>query len=139
MSQPSGLTIMIKISYEVTLPPSIIMMAGDETEVTVQISAEAPQGGVMISLSSEDISVAQVTPNIIIEEGQTSGTFTVTALSSEQTIINASIEGSWRAGMTVAVNGGVVSGKVLTETDPGQLEPVADAGAEYKWNYYIQR
>jgi Bacterial Ig-like domain/Carboxypeptidase regulatory-like domain len=127
MSQVSALTLTIRASYEVTLPDSMIMLAGDETEATIEINRPAPAGGLLITLSSEDASVAQVTSSVTIDEDQTSGIFIVSALSSELTTINASIDGALRASMTISVNGGVVSGKVLSETLPGQLDPVPNA------------
>ena len=74
-------------------------------------------------LESEDTGIATVDASLSLNEGETSGLFTVNAIADGNTMVNASIEGFFRSGMTVAVQGGVVSGTVY---DPA-MAPVAGA------------
>ncbi len=106
------LTLTVRTVLDVTLPPSLVSRAGDDTLVAVVLSAPAPAGGTEIALVSEDPSVALVPPSVTIGAGATEGQFVVTALRGGVTTVNASIEGSLRASMTVNVIGGVVRGRV---------------------------
>ncbi|NOZ69601.1 MAG: hypothetical protein GXP46_10270, partial [Deferribacteres bacterium] len=112
ISDPATLTLTGKSLPGVTMPASIIMPAGDTEDVTLTLSTQAPQGGLRIDLESEDPSIAYVTPSIVIQEGETSAAFTVSALTGGTTIINAYIEGTKAGSMTVTVRGGVITGTV---------------------------
>ena len=123
VSQVSILTLTVQASFDVTMPSSIIMIAGENEDFTAQLSAPAPAGGVIITFASEDSATAQVQPSVTIPEGQTSGTFEVSPVRGGTTIINASIQGALRASMTVTVRGGVVTGIVLDQ----DLNPISGA------------
>ena len=123
ISEPGTLSLSVTTFPDVTMPASIIMLAGDAQDVTLEISQPAPAGGLEIDLTSEDTGIATVDSSLHISEGETSGLFTVNAVSGENTIISASIQGFFRSSMTVAVQGGVVSGTVY---DPF-MTPVAGA------------
>jgi len=123
ISAPETLSLSVTSVPEVTLPASIILLAGDAQEVTLEISQPAPAGGLVVDLESEDTGIATVDTSLSLNEGETSGLFTVNGVSDGNTIVNASIQGFYRNGMTVAVQGGVVSGTVF---DPS-MAPVAGA------------
>ncbi|RLC30425.1 MAG: hypothetical protein DRH37_05400, partial [Deltaproteobacteria bacterium] len=129
VSTPSTLTLSVTGVPDVTLPASVIMLAGDTQEITLEISDPAPAGGLDVDLESEDPGIATVSASVHLDAGQTSGTFSVSAVSGGNTTVNSSIRGFLRSSMTVAVEGGVVSGTVY---DPS-MTPVA--GASVKVNY----
>jgi hypothetical protein len=123
ISEPGTLSLSVTTVPEVTMPASIILLAGDAQEVTLEISRPAPAGGLVIDLASEDTGIATVDASLSLNEGATSGVYTVNAVSGGNTMVNASIQGFYRSGMTVAVQGGVVSGTVY---NPSMI-PVAGA------------
>lgn len=124
VSAPRSLTLTVRTLQEVTLPASKIMLAGDTEDITVEVGAPAPAGGLRIDLEMEDPSLAQVPPSVQIPEGQLSNTFALKAIKGGTTILNASIQGAISASMTLTVRGGVVSGTVYVQS--GQdLTPVA--------------
>lgn len=123
ISDPETLSLAVTTVPEVTMPASIILLAGDNQEVTLEISQPAPAGGLVIDLESEDTGIATVDASLSINEGETSGLFMVNGVSGGNTMVNASIQGFFRSSMTVAVQGGVVSGTIY---DPS-MAPVAGA------------
>ena len=118
ISEPETLSLSVTTIPEVTIPASIILLAGDAQEVTLEISQPAPAGGLVVDLESEDPGIATVDATLNINEGETSGLFTVNGISGANTTVNASIQGFHRSSMTVAVQGGVVSGTVY---DPSMI------------------
>ena len=123
ISEPKTLSLSLTTVPEVTIPASTILLAGDSKDITLEISEPAPAGGLVVDLESEDTGIATVDTSLNINEGETSGVFTVNGVSGGNTMVNASIQGFFRRSMTVAVQGGVVSGTVY---DPSMV-PVAGA------------
>jgi hypothetical protein len=74
-------------------PPSIFI--GGFATATVTLSGPAPQGGVAITLSSDNPSIAAVPPNVTVAAGSNTTTFRVTAgTSAGSTTIKASLAGA---------------------------------------------
>ena len=120
-SGPASLTLTVISSMQVTLPSSAIVTAGETLDVDVQMSQAAPAGGTRIDFTAADADVAGVPAFVVIPEGQTTGTLSISGLSGGSTQIRALIAGAQRAAMTVAVNGGIVKGLVRDAL----LNPVA--------------
>ncbi len=123
VSGPATVVLAVGSSIDVTLPPSLVILAGETRSVTVQLAAPAGPGGQMITFNTGDSAVAGVQPAVTIAEGQAQATINVTALAGGSTPLRAYVQSALRATMTVVVQGGVVSGLVLDET----LVPVAGA------------
>jgi hypothetical protein len=84
-------------------PPGVI--GGSSSTGSVALSAPAPNGGVLVLLSSSSTAVATVPANVTVPAGHTSATFTVTTLpvtTSTPVDISASYAGvTHRASLTV--------------------------------------
>ncbi|MEQ1871798.1 MAG: carboxypeptidase-like regulatory domain-containing protein, partial [Vicinamibacterales bacterium] len=126
LSAPVSLTLTAHVAATVTLPPSLLMLAGDQTAMTVTLGAPAPAGGVRVDLGSHSPDTVAVTPSVTFNEGEVAKPVTVTAISGGSTQIDALIDGNLRATTTVTVIGGVVRGEVVT-SGPGGFTPVAGA------------
>jgi hypothetical protein len=116
------------VPFTITLPPSLVLQAGQRADVSVVLSTPAPAGGLTVTFDSSDVSVATVTPSAFFEAGTTTGTVSVSALRGGSSSIGAKVGDIRRAQMTVTVAGGLVSG-VARWTDPtdGQIKPAANA------------
>lgn len=64
--------------FSVTCPPGGLTVLGQSGLATVTLSAPAPAGGTLITLSSSDPARATVPPSVVVPSGSTSATFTVT-------------------------------------------------------------
>ena len=93
-----------------TLNP-VIVIGGNSSTGTVQLAAAAPSGGIQVSLSSSNSSVATVPSSVTVAAGATSAGFvvTTTAVSSPVTV---TISASYSGGTQTAT---------LTVTNPGGL------------------
>ena len=93
-----------------TLNP-VIVIGGNSSTGTVQLAAAAPSGGIQVSLSSSNSSVATVPSSVTVAAGATSAGFvvTTTAVSAETPVtISASYGGaSYSPTLTVTNPGGV--------------------------------
>jgi hypothetical protein len=123
VSGPATVVLAVGSSIDVTLPDSLVMLAGEIRAATVQLAAPAGPGGQMITFTTGDAAVAGVQPAVTIGEGQSQTTINVIAMAGGSTPVRAYVQGALRATMTVAVQGGVVSGLVLDEL----LAPVPGA------------
>ncbi len=126
LSTPVSLTLTAQTASTVTMPPSVLMLAGDETTVNVTLGTPAPAGGVRVDLASLSNGVASVTPALFFGQGDVTMSATVRAVSGGTTQIDAAISGTPRATTTVTVIGGVVRGDVSVATDTG-FQPVGGA------------
>jgi hypothetical protein len=82
--------------YSVTLNPTSVV-GGDPSTGTVTLTGAAPTGGISVTLSSSNTSVATVPASVTVLSGSTSATFTVTSLavaSSTQVTISGVQAGS---------------------------------------------
>jgi hypothetical protein len=123
VSAPATLSLTVKGVVDVTLPPSLLLSAGETAPIVVQLSGPAPAGGVRVDLASADAAIAQVTTTVQFAAGETSKMATVSAATGGVVSVTASIGGVPRASMTVTVRGGIVTGTVLNP----QLQPVTGA------------
>ena len=123
VSTPALLSLTVKALQDVVLPPSAVVLAGRSVDVTVELTGGAPEGGQVVSFATANANVATVTPSVTFGPGETSKIISVTGVSGGTVAVSALIQGVERASMTIAVQGGVVSGIVL---DPGDV-PVAGA------------
>jgi hypothetical protein len=121
-SSPASLALTVISSAAVTLPPSVVLDAGDAQDVTVQLSNPAPAGGTRVDFSS-NAAIATVTPSITVAPGQSAGTATIAGVSTGLTTIDARIDGVVRGSMTATVTGGIVRGTVRDN----ELAPVPNA------------
>jgi 5-hydroxyisourate hydrolase-like protein (transthyretin family) len=119
---PATLALTITSSATVTLPPSVLLDAGESQVVTVQISVPAPPGGTTVTFTSNP-TVATITSPVTIPEGETTTTASITGIATGTTTIDARIAGVVRGSMTATVTGGIVKGTVRDT----QLAPVANA------------
>jgi hypothetical protein len=122
-SAPVTLTLTVVSPVDVTLPASEIVDAGQTRDVTVQLAAAAPAGGVTVAFVSSNTSVVSVPPSLVFAEGETTKTLTLTGVAGGTAQVRALVGGVERATMTVTVAGGFVSGIVRDS----MLVPVAGA------------
>jgi hypothetical protein len=80
-------------------PASVV--GGNTSQGTVTLSAAAPSGGVVVTLSSGNTAVATVPASVSIAAGATSATFTVST-SSVTTSTSSTISGSYAGAMQTA-------------------------------------
>lgn len=107
---------------DVLLPASLVILAGESQEVTLQISAPAPAGGLQVDLTSGNPGVATVTPpSVLFPQGETTQKIMVSGVAGGETAIATAIQGIARGSMPVTVKGGVVAGTVYNPS----MNPVA--------------
>jgi hypothetical protein len=123
VSTPATLTLTVRAVSDVTLPASVIVIAGQSETVQVTLPAPAPAGGLTVTFSSRNATVAQPAASAHFNEGETSASLQIDGIAGGVTTIDAFVGGVQRASMTATVRGGVVSGRVLDEL----LNPVAGA------------
>lgn len=78
-----------------TLNPSSVS-GGNSSQGTVTLSAAAPAGGALVTLSSSNTSAATLPPSVTVAEGTTGATFTITTrtvAASTSVTISASYDG----------------------------------------------
>lgn len=75
-TQTASLTVIPLIISSLTLNPTSVT-GGNPSFATVTLNGPAPAGGVQVTLSSSDPSVASVPPSVLVPAGATSTTFTV--------------------------------------------------------------
>ena len=121
-SAPVSLALSVTALPEVTFGPSVIVSAGETTNLTLQLSEPAPASGLRVDLAI-DGAIAAATPFVLLAAGESDATIAVTGVAGGTTFVNALIQGVQRGSATVVVEGGIVIGVVL---DP-QLAPVAGA------------
>jgi hypothetical protein len=104
------------------------VVGGSPSQGTVTLTAAAPSGGAVVSLSSSNTAVATVPPSVTVPAGSTSAGFTVTTRS---------VTGSTSVTITAAY-GGVTKTAALTVTPqaappppPPATDTVAIQVAEY--------
>ncbi len=122
-SAPTRLVLTVTTVAEVSLPPSLLIAAGEEAQVDVTLGAPAPAGGLRIDLATGQADIAVSDASVTIPEGGLSGSVRIAGVGGGTTTLTARVAGTVRALMTVVVRGGVVTGVVLS---PG-LVPVAGA------------
>lgn len=112
VSAPATLTLNGQSLPGVTLPASLLLNAGEQRQITLQLAAPAPTGGAIVSLTSSNAAIALATPTVIFAAGEQSKSITVSASSGGTVQLRAFIGVVERAAMTVTVNGGIVTGTV---------------------------
>ncbi len=123
VSPPATLSLTVRSVATVSLPPSVIVIAGDSVDAAIQLASPAPAGGLTVTFASRNQDVAQPEASVHFEDGETAGVLRIAGLSGGITTIDASIAGVQRASMTATVRGGIVTGRVLDQL----LNPVAGA------------
>ena len=123
VSLPASLALTVRALQQVVLPPNAVVLAGRTVDVAVELTGGAPEGGQVVTFASANTNVATVIPSVTFAAGETSKIVTVTGVSGGIVAISALIQGVESASMTIAVQGGVVSGVVLDPND----QPVAGA------------
>ena len=128
----------------VQFPASVLLVAGNTQDVTVQLASPAPAGGIVVNLVAAGPNIVSVvTPAIQFAQGESSKTATFAGTSGGTTTVTGTIQGVQRGSMTVTVRGGIVSGTVFdpqlnpvsgAEVSVGQLQATTDASG----NYFIE-
>lgn len=122
-SLPATISLTTETLPSVVLPASQVLVAGQNQDITVQLSDPAPAGGLTVDLATGDQTIATAALSVAFAAGESSKTVTLTGVSGGTTSLTASIQGVARGSMTLTVRGGIVSGTVY---DP-QFSPVANA------------
>jgi len=65
VSNPVGLSLGVIAVADVTMPASLIVLAGDTTDLNVSMSAPAPAGGLVVTLESANPAVASVAATVV--------------------------------------------------------------------------
>lgn len=95
----------IDVTLSVSFDPSPFSLPEGSTEsVTVNLSAPAPTGGLTLSLSSADPTIASVPATVVVPQGQLSVPLDITGVSIGSTVVTASATGIPDAPMTVNVS-----------------------------------
>ena len=105
-SQTASLDVTPLTVSSVTLSPSAVLGGSVNSTGTVTINGAAPAGGVTVTLTSGNTSAATVPASVVIAQGATTATFTVTSLvvtSTTPVVITGSYNGSSANG-TLTVN-----------------------------------
>jgi hypothetical protein len=110
------LPLTLRVLADVTLPSSVIVLAGESAIVPIQLSAAAPASGVSVKLTTSSAGTVTVSSPVTIAAGQSDGQATIAGVAGGTASITASILGIDRASMTVTVQGAVVSGTVFDST-----------------------
>jgi hypothetical protein len=122
-SAPARLSLVVRALPEVTFSPaSLLLVAGRSGEATMQLSEPAPAGGLSVTLQV-DPAVATAAGPVTFAAGESSKTITIAGVAGGTVFLRALIGDVDRGGMTVSVQGGIVSGFVRDQ----QLQPVAGA------------
>ncbi|MFN7916659.1 MAG: Ig-like domain-containing protein [Vicinamibacterales bacterium] len=125
-SAPVSITLTAQTVTTVTLPPSVLLLAGDQLDIPVTLGAPAPAGGAQVDLVSRAPGVATVTSPVTFAAGETTKLATIHAVAGGTTTVDALVSGVVRATTTVTVSGGVVRGDVSVASPTGfQLVPGA--------------
>ncbi len=122
-SVPATITLTARLVGDVTLPSSEIVIAGESTDVTLELAAPAGAGGQVVDLASTDANIASVPAFVVVPQGQASTTFALAGVSGGSATIRASIDSIERASMVATVRGGVVRGRVVSPS----FQPVSGA------------
>jgi hypothetical protein len=83
-----GLTASLALTVSAPPPPTLSSLSispnpitgGLSTQGTVMLQAPAPIGGIIVSLSSSALNIAQVPPVVTVPQGFTTAIFTVTTI-----------------------------------------------------------
>jgi hypothetical protein len=119
VSAPVALPLTLRTLAGVTLPASVIVLAGESVVVPIELSAPAGGAGLAIKLMVSDPQVATVASPVTIAAGSTTGQATITGVAGGSASITASILDVERAAMTVTVQGAVVTGTVFDSSFQG--------------------
>ena len=130
LSLPASLVLTGQSLPGVTLPASLLLNAGDQKVIDLQLTEPAPAGGATVSLVSANAGIALATPTVVFAVGERSRPVTVSAVSGGTTQLRAMIGAVERGAMTVTVTGGIVTGTVYNPY------PNPVAGAEVVINGY---
>ena len=110
-SDPVTIALAVRSVSDVTATPALVV-AGEQAEATVTLSAPAPAGGLAVTFESRNPAIAGVVPAITIPEGAREGSVTVFGLTGGTTTIDVRIQGILRTSFSATVRGGVVRGTV---------------------------
>jgi hypothetical protein len=114
-----------------TLSPSTIAGgSGDASTGTVTLSAPAPAGGAIVTLTSSNIELAATLPSITVPAGQTSATFGIGTNAGYRRYSNLSFT------VTISATHVTTRSAVLTVTAqprPPDFNSGATAGANTQW------
>ncbi len=108
----ASLSLTVTLLADLTLPPSVIVAAGESAIVELGLPGGAP-AGLRVDLQSTNPAVASVPPFVTFAAGEASRNVEITGVAGGTAGLSALINGVERASMTVTVRGGVVSGRVF--------------------------
>jgi hypothetical protein len=116
----------VQIASALTFTPPVVTLSTNSTQnVSLALSGTAPQGGLVINLSSDNTSVASIPNTVTIAQNTSSVTVPVGGVFAGTANITASSAAAGILGATLKVN--VVSGVAITSTSL----PAGVAGAAY--------
>lgn len=105
---------------------STVVGVGRTSDVDVILSSPAPAGGIEVSLSSSNLSVASVSPaSSRVAEGQSQATFNVSGLGAGSVILTASAAGLSNSTASLSVTNALISLGTLESLAPGQMQSIA--------------
>jgi len=131
---PDGST--VNVSFTLTFSPSALTVLTQNTaNITLNLSAPAPSGGLTANLSIDDTTKATVPATVTFAHGATSATVTVTGVAVGATTLHASATGAVAASASITVNpapaitlNGITVGKDVEAATGGSLASPAPAG-----------
>ncbi len=115
----AGVTVSSVVTQGIVLPANLTLAAGQTSSIPVTLASPAPSGGLYITLSSSDGSVATIAPStILIPQGATvaSRAVTLTGVNLGSALISASAYGFPTTSQMVQVSSGGVAGMSFSPT-----------------------
>lgn len=83
---------------------SATLALGGTARGTVTLTANAPSGGATVTLASSSPSVVRVPATVVVPDGSTVGTFTVSAMTAGSARVTATFGGASRISQTLSVS-----------------------------------
>ncbi len=128
----TGLTPAVSQSFNVTPYPITVSAAdplvgvGSTLPGTFTLSQPAPVGGVTVTLSSSNTGIVTISPaTVTIAQGQTSGSFTYTGVTTGLATLTASATGYLAGTTQVTATNSLISLGQLPTVAPGQTSTIA--------------
>jgi hypothetical protein len=112
-------------------PNTITGGSGGSSTGTVTLSAPAPAGGALVTLSSSNVALAATMPGVLVPEGQTTATFSVGTNPWYRRYSGLSF------GVTISATRGTTRTAALTITAqprPADFDSGSTAGANTQWD-----
>ncbi len=107
LSSSQGFTVEVSpVIHSISVSPNPAVSGSSNTVGTIELTGPAPEGGIVVSLSSSNVTVAAVDAQVTVPAGQTSTTFPVTVypVATQRTATITATQGAIQRQTTLTVN-----------------------------------